>query len=76
MQPLRFSYKIILEREGDNDGMVSLSSAKWGEFKGVVNVLLFNISVIIGNWSLLFYRDLLYLIATMSLIASIFIYLW
>jgi triacylglycerol lipase len=29
-----FSHKIILEREGPNDGVVSVASAKWGEFKG------------------------------------------
>lgn len=35
--PLYFSYRVILEREGPNDGLVSLSSAKWGDFKGTVN---------------------------------------
>jgi triacylglycerol lipase len=29
--PLRFSYQIIWNKEGDNDGLVSLSSATWRE---------------------------------------------
>ncbi len=31
---LRFSYNIILQREGPNDGLVSVRSAKWGEYLG------------------------------------------
>ena len=32
--PLRFPHKIIAEEEGENDGLVSVSSARWGEFLG------------------------------------------
>jgi hypothetical protein len=34
---LSFAQKIINEREGMNDGMVSVESAKWGDFVGIVN---------------------------------------
>lgn len=33
---LRFSHGVIKERDGDNDGLVSLHSAKWGEYLGTV----------------------------------------
>ncbi|KAI9017800.1 Alpha/Beta hydrolase protein [Gaertneriomyces semiglobifer] len=36
LAPLYFSYRIIAEREGANDGLVSLESAKWGTFLGEV----------------------------------------
>jgi hypothetical protein len=36
LSSLHFSYKIILAREGENDGLVALQSAKWGEFMGIV----------------------------------------
>jgi len=29
-------YRIIYPREGENDGMVSIQSAKWGKFRGVM----------------------------------------
>ena len=32
----RFPWGIIVEREGENDGLVSVRSARWGEFKGVI----------------------------------------
>lgn len=35
--PLYLSHQIILKKEGVNDGLVSLSSAKWGEFRGVLD---------------------------------------
>jgi triacylglycerol lipase len=31
------AWKYMFDKEGDNDGMVSIESAKWGEFKGVLN---------------------------------------
>lgn len=37
LAPLHFSYQIIQSIEGANDGLVSLESAKWGEFKGILN---------------------------------------
>lgn len=30
-------YKIIAEKEGANDGLVSVSSAKWGNFRGIAS---------------------------------------
>jgi triacylglycerol lipase len=30
-------YKVILDREGPNDGLVSVRSAKWGNFKGTID---------------------------------------
>lgn len=30
------TWKIVYDKEGPNDGLVSLTSAKWGEFKGVL----------------------------------------
>jgi triacylglycerol lipase len=35
--PLLISYNIIKEREGANDGLVSVQSAKWGKFMGVID---------------------------------------
>lgn len=32
---LSIPYCLIKPLEGDNDGLVSVTSAKWGEFKGV-----------------------------------------
>jgi len=32
----RASYDVIAEREGDNDGLVSIESAIWGEYKGTI----------------------------------------
>ena len=32
---LCFTYCMIKPLEGENEGMVSVESAKWGEFKGV-----------------------------------------
>ncbi|KAI8915859.1 Alpha/Beta hydrolase protein [Gorgonomyces haynaldii] len=37
LAPLHFSYKIIRDREGENDGLVSLESAQWGDFITTVN---------------------------------------
>ncbi|KAI8824358.1 Alpha/Beta hydrolase protein [Fimicolochytrium jonesii] len=37
LAPLYFSHRIVSEREGVNDGLVSLASAKWGEFMGTVS---------------------------------------
>ncbi|KAH6602322.1 hypothetical protein BASA61_001231 [Batrachochytrium salamandrivorans] len=37
LAPLNFSYQIINRLEGDNDGLVSLKSAQWGEFMGTVD---------------------------------------
>ncbi|KAJ3270752.1 hypothetical protein HDV01_007444 [Terramyces sp. JEL0728] len=34
--PLAFSYHLVNRIEGDNDGLVSVYSAKWGDFIGVV----------------------------------------
>ncbi|KAJ3160337.1 hypothetical protein HDU86_000671 [Geranomyces michiganensis] len=36
LAPLYFSHRIVSEREGPNDGLVSLQSAQWGEFMGAV----------------------------------------
>ncbi|KAJ3312688.1 hypothetical protein HDV04_002832 [Boothiomyces sp. JEL0838] len=35
--PLAFSYYIVRRMEGDNDGLVSIYSAKWGDFIGAVD---------------------------------------
>lgn len=35
--PLSFSSYIVTGKEGPNDGLVSLKSAEWGEFQGVVD---------------------------------------
>jgi triacylglycerol lipase len=29
-------WKILYEREGENDGLVSVTSARWGDFRGIV----------------------------------------
>ncbi|KAJ3371435.1 hypothetical protein GGF31_003360 [Allomyces arbusculus] len=34
--PLRIPYEVIKAREGENDGMVSIESAKWGTYLGTV----------------------------------------
>ncbi|KAJ3045404.1 hypothetical protein HDV00_010274 [Rhizophlyctis rosea] len=36
LAPLYFPYRIIKGREGPNDGLVSLNSARWGQFMGSV----------------------------------------
>ncbi|KAJ3131035.1 hypothetical protein HK101_004844, partial [Irineochytrium annulatum] len=36
LAPLYLPHRIIRDREGENDGLVSLESAKWGSFEGVV----------------------------------------
>jgi hypothetical protein len=33
---LKFSHGVIEEKEGENDGLVSLKSARWGEYLGTV----------------------------------------
>lgn len=37
LDPLRWSHSIILAKEGPNDGLVSVQSAKWGEYRGTVS---------------------------------------
>ncbi|KAI9204983.1 Alpha/Beta hydrolase protein [Polychytrium aggregatum] len=37
LAPLYFSHQILNKMEGVNDGLVSLDSAKWGEFMGAVD---------------------------------------
>lgn len=32
----RFSHGVMLEREGPNDGLVSVDSAKWGTYEGTL----------------------------------------
>lgn len=32
----RPAWRYLLDREGENDGMVSVQSARWGEFKGIL----------------------------------------
>jgi len=34
--PRPLSWRILQELEGDNDGLVSVESAKWGEFLGTI----------------------------------------
>lgn len=34
--PLRWSNEIIRAADGPNDGLVSVESSKWGEFRGVL----------------------------------------
>ncbi|KAJ3106655.1 hypothetical protein HK100_003703 [Physocladia obscura] len=36
LDPLYVSQSVISKREGPNDGLVSLESAKWGDFEGIV----------------------------------------
>lgn len=36
LSPFRASYGVILEKEGPNDGLVSVDSAKWGVYKGTL----------------------------------------
>lgn len=36
LSPFRASYGVILEKEGPNDGLVSVESAKWGVYKGTL----------------------------------------
>jgi triacylglycerol esterase/lipase EstA (alpha/beta hydrolase family) len=36
LSPLYYPHQIIQEREGPNDGLVSLCSAQWGHFLGTV----------------------------------------
>lgn len=33
---MRWSHNIIEDVEGKNDGLVSVESAKWGEFRGTL----------------------------------------
>ena len=35
--PLLIPHKIIMDREGENDGLVSVRSAKWGTFMGIID---------------------------------------
>lgn len=34
--PLNISYKLAEKSDGENDGLVGVESAKWGEFKGLI----------------------------------------
>lgn len=36
LSPLRIFYSIILKQEGENDGLVSTQSSKWGTFLGTL----------------------------------------
>ncbi|KAI8616953.1 Alpha/Beta hydrolase protein [Chytriomyces sp. MP71] len=36
LDPLYISQSVITQREGPNDGLVSVESAKWGDFEGLV----------------------------------------
>lgn len=36
LSPFRGSYGVILKEEGPNDGLVSVDSARWGEYKGTL----------------------------------------
>jgi hypothetical protein len=36
-QALAFSHSVVTKMEGENDGLVSVQSAKWGEFAGIVD---------------------------------------
>ena len=35
LHPLRVPWEIVAEKEGENDGLVSVESAKWGKFMGL-----------------------------------------
>lgn len=35
--PLNVGYHLIRPLEGDNDGLVSVESAKWGHFRGILS---------------------------------------
>jgi hypothetical protein len=37
IHPLRIPWEVIKETEGPNDGLVSITSAKWGDFLGIVD---------------------------------------
>lgn len=36
LSPFRGSYNVLLKEEGPNDGLVSVESAKWGQYKGTL----------------------------------------
>ncbi|KAM7198620.1 triacylglycerol lipase [Rhypophila sp. PSN 637] len=36
LSPFRLTHKVITQREGPNDGLVSVESAKWGTYKGTL----------------------------------------
>ncbi|KAK4100062.1 triacylglycerol lipase-like protein [Parathielavia hyrcaniae] len=36
LSPFRFAHRLIKEREGPNDGLVSVESSKWGTYKGTL----------------------------------------
>lgn len=36
LSPFRRSYKVVLQEDGPNDGLVSVNSAKWGQYKGTL----------------------------------------
>ncbi|KAI9102436.1 Alpha/Beta hydrolase protein [Phlyctochytrium arcticum] len=37
LSPLHFSWRVVRQKEGENDGLVSLDSARWGEFLGTLD---------------------------------------
>ena len=36
LDTFRYPHTVILAKEGPNDGLVSVESAKWGEYKGTL----------------------------------------
>jgi hypothetical protein len=37
VDPFRLPWSIIFEKEGENDGLVSVDSCKWGNYQGTVD---------------------------------------
>jgi triacylglycerol lipase len=36
LSPFRRSWSVVREKEGENDGLVSVGSSRWGEYKGTL----------------------------------------
>lgn len=36
LDTFRWSHSVIMSKEGPNDGLVSVQSAKWGEYRGTL----------------------------------------
>ena len=36
LSPFRRSWSIVRDMEGDNDGLVSVSSSRWGDYRGTL----------------------------------------
>lgn len=36
LSSFRLSWSLLMDREGENDGMVSVESSKWGEYQGTL----------------------------------------